>query len=354
LDNLYFTNRPRPIINDRVSVSSVIDYVPGNPITVDGNDDPKNHIGWMTVPSVIAPALTALEYLATQRESRTGATRMGGMGIDAESYNKTATGAQIMMTAAQQRQVLIARTFAQTAFTRLMRLIYRAIKRCAKGPVSYYANGEWQNCDPSKWPDDMHLVASVGMGSGNKQMQIQNLMMIGAGQEKLVLAQGGPTGPIVTPDHMANTMRKMVEAAGYRATEQFVASSRDLADPSKQPPPKEDPEMAKVKAQAAAKQMEQQQDFQLAQTKQQNDAMLKKMDNDAQIALAREKAGVELELMREKNMAEAAHRREMMAIDAQMKVMELKAETALGKYEIDNAPKPAPGASSLKEQQVSQ
>lgn len=353
LDNIYLTNRPRPAINARVSVSSVIDWVPGMPIQVEGNDNPANSVAWLQIPSIIAPALSALEYLATQRENRTGATR-AAQGLDAASYNKTATGAQILMTAAQQRQVLIARTFAQTAFTRLMRLIYRAIKRAAKGPQSFYANGDWQTADPTKWPDDMHLIASVGMGSGNKQMQIQNLMMIGAGQEKLVMAQGGPGGPLVTPDHLANTMRKLVEATGYRATEQFVASTRDLQDPSKQPPPKEDPEMAKIKAQHEAAMAKQQNDTMLGQAKLQSDIALEQQRNQATLQGMREKAALDMQLKREQAMVDMQLAREKATLDAELKREELAMEAALGKYEIDNAPAPAPGASSLKEQQVSQ
>lgn len=353
LENIYFTNRPRPMINSRVSVSSVIDYVPGMPVTVEGNDNPLNSVGWLQVPSIISPALAALEHQETKRENRTGATR-ASQGLDAESYNKTATGATILMTAAQQRQRLMARVIAQTAFTRLMRLIYRAIKRCAKGPISYYAGGDWQSCDPRKWPDDMHLIASVGEGAGNKQVQMQNLAMIGAGQEKLVLAQGGPQGPLVTPEHMATTMRKMVEAAGFRATDQFVASAKDISDPTKQPPPKEDPEMAKVKAQHEAAMAKQQSDAALAQARLQSDIALEQQRNAANLQATREKAELDMQLARDKAAVEFQLARDKAALDAQLKREEMQMEAALGKYEIDNAPNPVGnGATNLREQQVS-
>lgn len=351
LDNVYMTNRPRPIINSRVSVSSVIDWVPGMPITMDGGDDVRANVGFLQVPSIIDPALGALEYLATQRENRTGATRQA-QGLEAESYNKTATGATIMITGAQQRQRLMARTFAQTGFTRLMRLIYRAIKRAAKGKVSYYANGDWQTCDPTKWPDDMHLIASVGEGAGNKQVQLQNLMMIGAGQEKLVLAQGGPDGPLVTPEHMANTMRKIVEASGYRATDQFVASPKDLADPTKKPAPKQDPEMAKVQAQHQAAMMKQQNDAALSKAKLESDIALEQQRNAATLQALREKAALDLQLKREQAAVDAELAREKAALDMQLKREELAAEAMLGKYEIDHAPKPTNGATNLREQTV--
>ncbi len=75
-----------------------------------------------------------------------------------------------------------------------MRLIYRAIKRTATGKIAYYTGEDWAECDPTTWPDDMHLVMAVGSGAGNEQQKIQNLMLIGSAQEKLIAAQGGPDG----------------------------------------------------------------------------------------------------------------------------------------------------------------
>jgi hypothetical protein len=250
LDNLYLTNRPRPAISERVNINNVLDWTPGMPIQVRGGDNPAAHISWLQVPSVIGPAQAALEYFATVRENRTGITRYN-QGLDADSLNKTASGVSMIMSAAQQRQELIARTFAETSIKRLMRLIYRAIKRAATGKVRYFDGDDWAECDPGRWPDDMHLVVNVALGTGNKQQELQNLMLIGAGQEKLLLAQGGPAGPMVRLEHIANTFRKLVEAAGFKASTQFVASPREIreAPPAPLPPPPPPaPEMVKIRA----------------------------------------------------------------------------------------------------------
>ena len=71
------------------------------------------------------------------RENRTGVSRYN-QGLDAESLNKTLGGLDRIMSASQQRQDLIARIFAETAIKRLYRLVYRAIKRAATGPVAYW------------------------------------------------------------------------------------------------------------------------------------------------------------------------------------------------------------------------
>jgi hypothetical protein len=173
----------------------------------------------------------------------------------------------MVMSVAQERQELMANVLAATAITRLMRHIYRAIKRAyreSKEAVKYFAKGEWQECNPANWPDDMHLIVDVG--TSNKQMEQMNLLGIGAAQEKIGLAQGGFNGPIVKMEHIANTGRKLAEASGFRATTQFFASEKDVAQaeamPKEAPP---SPEMLKVQADAAAAQAKLQAETQLAQ-----------------------------------------------------------------------------------------
>lgn len=286
LDNLYMTNRPRPMINKRVNINTVLDWVAGMPIQIDGAENPANNIAFLQVPSVIGPALNGLEYQASVRENRTGVTRYN-QGLDADSLNKTLGGIDRIMTASQQRQKLIARVFAETAIQRLMRLIYRAIKRCATGPINYYTGEDWAECDPTKWPDDMSLVMAVGSGAGNEQQKIQNLMLIGSAQEKLIAAQGGPSGPLVKPEHVANTARKLVEAAGYRATSQFIATPKEMAQeqagPPKPPPPT--PEMLKAEA-----------EIQIMRDKAANDIRIATMKAEAQIRIDEFKAGMNVQL----------------------------------------------------------
>src|SRR5713101_3011860 len=119
--------------------------------------------------------------------------------------NKTASGMNMLMSAAQQRQELIARVLAETAIKRVYRLVYRAITRAAAGPLSYWSGKAFASCDPSQWPDDMELTVNVGLGTGNKDQAILHLALIGSLQEKLIALQGGgANGPFVTAENIAN------------------------------------------------------------------------------------------------------------------------------------------------------
>lgn len=350
LDNLYLTNRPRPAINGRVNINQVLDWTPGMPIQVSGNDNPAAAISWLQVPSIMAAAQGGLEYFATVRENRTGVTRYN-QGLDADSLNKTAAGVNMIMTAAQQRQELIARTFAETCVKRLMRLVYRAIKRNATGPIKYHAgNGDWAECDPTKWPDDMHLVTNVALGTGNKQQEMQNLMLIGQAQEKLILAQGGPNGDLVKPIHIANTARKLVEAAGFKGSSAFLASPKEIEQSQANPkPPPPNLEMQKVQMQAEAKKAEMQMDAQHQAQKLQIETQQKREALMADIQLRRESAEADMQIRREQAALDMQLAREKATLDAELKRQELTMEAGLEKYRIDTAPPPASG---LKEQTV--
>ena len=334
LDNIYLTNRPRPAINSRVNINSVIDWTPGMPIQVQGNENPGASIAWLQVPSIIAAALSGMQHFDGVREKRTGVTAYN-QGMDADSLNKTMGGIDRIMSAAEQRQDLMARVFAATGITQLMRHIYRAVRRAASGPVKYPVGDEWAECDPTKWPDDMHLIVTVGMGTGNKERQLQNLAILGQAQEKLAKNQGGL--PIVTPKHAANTVRKMAEAMGFRATSQFVASAKEIEQAPPQQP-QASPEMEKVRADAAAAQAKFQADNALAQQKLQAEIQLKRESAQADMQIAREKNALDMQLAREKAQ-----------LDAQLKQQELHSEAQLRAVEIATTPRATP---NIVEQQV--
>lgn len=231
LDNLYLANRLRPVISDHVNIDSLIDWTPGSPIRLRAGARPgDNHVAWLQVPNVTAGALTALEHLASVRENRTGVTRYN-QGLDADSLNKTLGGLDRIMSAAQQRQDLIARVFAETAIKRLYRLIYRAIRGAATGPVRYWpgtASG-FADCDPTQWPDDMDLSVDV-VGIGNREQALGHLALIGSLQEKLIALQGGRTdGPFVTAANVASGAQKLAETLGYRTPGLFFQTAEQIS-----------------------------------------------------------------------------------------------------------------------------
>jgi hypothetical protein len=303
LDNLYITNRPRPVISDQVNLESLIDWVPGSPIRLKPGARPgDNHVSWIEVPSIAPSALAALEFMATVRENRTGIVR-NNQGLDADSLNKTASGMNMLMSAAQQRQELIARVLAETAIKRLYRLIYRAIKRAASGPVKYWSGKDFASCDPSQWPDDMELSVNVGLGTGSKDQAIQHLSLIGGLQEKLIALQGGnANGPFVTAENIANSTQKVTETLGFKSPGMFfqppgrVAAAGQAPTEPQPPQPTQDPGVAVALAQIEITKQAAAADTEIKRLKAQADIEIAQWKARQWAEIERFKAGLKAEL----------------------------------------------------------
>jgi hypothetical protein len=351
LDNLYVANRPRPAVSDQVILDSVLDWVPGSPIRFKQGAKPGDgHIDWQQPPSVMNEALAALEYFSTVTENRTGTNR-ANQGLDADSLNKTARGMNLMESAKSQRQKLIARVLAETFVARVYRLVYRAIKRAATGPESYWAGDTFKTVDPTKWPDDVDLTVNVGLGTGNTQQELEHLSFIAQAQEKLVTLQGGTNGPFVTAENVANLANKMSEKLGFKTQGMFFQPPEKVAQTPPAEPPK-DPKMAEVEAKIMADQAAFQADQQLNQQKLMADIEAKRQQAAIDMQLARERAAQELQIAREKAALDMQIAREKAALDAQLKARELEQEAALGALEIKTNAE-VQGAAQQREQEVS-
>ena len=350
LDNMNFAIRPRAVLSDQVNLDSFLDWVPGAPIRLKAGAKPGDgHIDWQQPPSVMGDVLSGLEHFSTVMENRTGTSRHN-QGLDAESLNKTKGGMQMLMSAAQQRQKLIARVLAETAISRVYRLVYKALKRAAKGPVKYWAGKTFKTVDPSKWPNDMDLTVNVGLGTGNTQQELEHLSFIAQIQEKLVMLQGGTQGPFVTPENLANTSQKMAEKLGFKTPGMFFQPPETVMQ-TPQGPPKPDPEMAKVQGQLAAQKAKQEGEMALASAKAQAEAMQRREQASIDMQLSREKAAADMQIARERAALDMQIAREKATLDAQLKMRELEQEAVLGALEIRSNEK-VQGAAQQREQEV--
>lgn len=344
LDNTYAVNRPRPAVSDKVDLASLIDWTPGMPVRFrQGAGPTPDNLSWLQVPSIAADALQVLQWQDKVKQQRTGVTP-NNQGMGDEQMNPTATGASILTSAADERTGLIVRVLAETAFKRLYRLVYRAVKRSAQGPTQFWQGAldapqagaqNWQTVDPTKWPDDMSLSVDVGLAASNKYQQIQNIQLVGQGQQALLQSPGGPM--LVKPEHAANTFRKLVEATGFKNTGQFVATSEEIkageAKQAAQPPPPS-PEMAKAQAHIQASQQKNQADMQLAQAKHAADQQAEQQKAQSDLQIAQQKLEGQLAIQREEMQGKLEIARQQMQMDDALKRQELAEEMRLKELEI--------------------
>ena len=90
--------------------------------------------------------------------------------------------------------------------------------------------------DPTMWRRRDMMEVTVGLGTGNKDAQLQRLWALAEKQEQHLLNGS----PLVTPDNLYNTYDKIITTAGLRDTEMFFTNPR-TAQPKPQEQEQPDP-----------------------------------------------------------------------------------------------------------------
>ena len=291
LDNLYLINNQREQVIEAniVDPSEVLSSAPGRKIRV--KNGPA--IFPIEVSNIGQAALDGLEYMDQIRENRTGVSpRTQGLG--ANQLHDTATGERMLMSAAMGKIELIARVFAETGMKDAFRLILKLICMYQDKPRTVrLTKDEWVSMDPSQWNSDMDMVATVGMGMGDKDQQIAHGTMLGQLQ-----AQAIPLG-IVSAENLKNTAELVVNAMGLKGVDRFFTfpQGQQALQPIQLPGANNtgQAEMAKVQGQIQVEHAKAQGQIQVANTKAQG-----------QLAVAQQKAHAQMQSDSQTNSHNAA------------------------------------------------
>jgi hypothetical protein len=239
-------NQPRFAISDKVNLEDMLVSRPGGVVRTTG--DPAGNI----LPLMAAPpspiTFNLIELLNSNREKRTGVTSYN-QGLEADSLNKTKGGMQMIMNAAQERLLNVARLFAETGVKDLFMMVHRLVRTNYTKPDIVRLRNEWVEVDPRQWKTRTDMVITVGLGTGNKDQQLQHLMtMLGVQQQALQIG-------IATPKNIYHSCIKLAQNAGFKDAEEF------FTDPStqEQKPPQPDPKVieAQMKMELEGKKLEQ-------------------------------------------------------------------------------------------------
>jgi len=320
LDNVYLANNGRFAIDvDRVSLEDMMTSRPGGLVRTQG--DPAGAIMPLTHQANFAPVMQALAYIDDTAESRTGVTKYT-QGMDANNLNKTATGVQSIMSAAQERVMLIARVMAETGIKEAFYILHSLVRKHQTKPDIVMLRNEWVPVDPRTWQKRTDMTISVGLGTGNKQEQLGHLANLF--QMQMAVLQTGM--PVVTPVNIHETLKQIAKNAGFRQPELFVS------DPAKAPPqqPQPDPrmELEKMKLTADAQKFQAQTHIEQQKAQQQLQQEQLRSQNDVQIEMEKTKAMAELE--RYKAQLKAQTELEIARIKAQS-----EAESIVNKTQIE-------------------
>lgn len=309
-DGMYLANMPRPLVDmsspdyAATTLEDVLRPIPGSPIRYKGTPPQPFQSGLD-----VSKSLAVLEHWKGERESRTGITRLN-QGLDADTLNKTATGAALMASQGQQMEEAVARNFAE-ALGRLMAKKLRLMK--AEGAqFQIKVDGKYATANASNWPDEFRLLIRVGLGTGRKEQRLQYLMAFGN-----VLERAMPTGE-VKPGAVAKYIGELVSAMQLGQGDDYAHSPDELANM-----PQADPE-------AAAHEAEMQKEAVKADAKAQGDML---------------KGEIDLTLERERMAQEAQLRREEMAMEYDLKTVGMAVDAETKRTQINDA---KPGGSVAK------
>lgn len=296
LDSLYASVVPQKIINIRnvVDIDDFLNKRIDGLLRVQGS--PNDSVVAVATPFVGQQALPVLEMFQDVRQRRSGVTNYS-QGLDSDTLNKTATGISRIQDAAQQRQELIARIIAECGLKRMFKLILKNIVSYDNKPRQIKIHNTWTQINPREWANNYDMNITVGLGTGNKDMQVQQIMGLLGMDLQMATAMGGMP-PIINWDTQHKKFLKLCEAMGLKGGDQFYVDP--TTQPQQQPPP--DPEMLKAQADIARKQAE----LQLKQQEAQLNAQLETQKAQHEIAIAEMKARADIAIEQMKAQAKIA------------------------------------------------
>lgn len=245
-NNLYLTNNPQKAVlssaggNVQANLDDLLASRPGGIL----REYVPNAIRHIDTPFVAGASFPMLEYLESTKENRTGNTRYN-QGTDADSLNKTARGISLIQSAGQQRLDLIARIFAETGVKDLMRGIVYMMSKYNIKPLTIKLRNKWVNVDPREWKTMLNMTINVGLGTGNRDVQLAHLTQMALKQNELL--QTG-RGYMVSDENIYNLYKKTSEAMGFKHPEIFITDPARIPPEAKRPPP--NPDIIKIQAEA--------------------------------------------------------------------------------------------------------
>ena len=312
LDNMYLANNGRNAVDaSRVNIDDLMVARPGGVVRVQG--DPGSAIFPLLHPQQGPAILQAIEYVDTVRENRTGVTKYN-QGLDANSLNKTATGVQQIMSAAQQRIELIARLFAETGVKSLMLIVHAMSLKHTRQAEMMKLRNKWVQVDPRSWKARRDMVVSVGLGTGNKDQMLQHLMMIIQAQQE------GLNYGVATPKNLYNALSRLTQNAGFKMPDEFWTNPED-AQPA---PPQEDPALSKAR-------MEMEADAQKFQAQTQ----VERENRMAEAELERERMQMQTELDANRQEYERQQKDREIQMQAEAKALELQYQERIKAAELE-------------------
>lgn len=326
LDNIYLANNGRNVVDpDMIELDDMLVSRPGGVVRKKGGTMAEA-IMPLTHATTGDVAVPMMEYVDRIAQKRTGVNEQS-QGLDPNTLNKTATGATMLMGAAQQRIKFIARIFAETGVKALFRVVHSLSLKHARKPEIVRLRNQWVPIDPRQWQKRDSLSIAVGLGTGDRQQQVMMLTQILG-----VQAQAAQFG-LSSPPKVYNTLKRLVQAAGYKDPQEFWDDPATTPPKPQGPPPEVLAEQAKAQAQGQIEQMKMQ--GQLLLKREETALEMRKLQANLQLQASNDERDAQREQMRAQMQAQL----DSLKIENDRMRAELEARVTLEKTDRDNATK---------------
>jgi len=296
IDNLFYSNNPRLAVSDLVNMGDLLDARPGSLIRVDGQ--PPQEIMPVVVPDMFPQAVQALQFFDSRRMNRTGINAYF-QGTDANVLNKTASGIAQLTSSAAQRVETIARLFAY-GVERLFMITHRLYTQHGHRADTVRLRNKWTTVDPSSWKRRNDVRISVGLGTGNKEGTIANLMQQFQSQMAVLPLK------VASPKNIYLTLIEIAKASGSTNPQSFYTDPTTLPPEQPQPPPEMLLEQMKQQGAQQLEQIKSQGDMQKQAQELQFNQWKATLDDATKRSLAELEAKVELQVAAMNQQMEAA------------------------------------------------
>jgi len=210
LTNLYFTNMPELEVAEGVNLDDVLNRKSGsvNRVATPGSINP------ITIPFTAGQSLPILEMMHTMAEKRVGSSQP----LDPNVLSKTSGAAFIYGSEqANQPSEKLARTFAETGFKELFLMIHELAIKNQDKPKMIQLRNKYVEVDPTEWKHRTNMSIVVGLGTGNKDQEIQKLLSIADKQEQHMLNGS----PMVDFKKLFNTYSRVIDKSGLKDASLF-------------------------------------------------------------------------------------------------------------------------------------
>jgi hypothetical protein len=343
LDNLYSILAPIREVEENAYVNMDALYNPQfNEVLIRRpNKPPMQPLPQEFIAASVMPLLDQIDMVA---EKRTGVSvRSQSQNADA-LQNQSATSASIAQSALHAKVGEYAQNIAQCGgmariFKCILKLFVRHQDRARKLRIA----GKEIKIDPRAWDAGMDVTINTGLGTGNRDRDVQALQIVANEQKAVIMQFGDPFNPVLNVGHLFDTLRKMAESTGLRNADahfptitqqdiQMLAQQRAQAS-QRQP----NPAMMQAQAEMQVEQMKLQGKMALDQQKAQFDAQLQMGKAQAESQLQQEREAAKLQFQQQMNEMQIALKQQMQ--DAEIRMLEreaaLRADLKIREMELE-------------------